>query len=444
MDRSTSRLALTGLAVLSVVATLGPARAAEPTPGSPEWMQRDAANMAYATQRQQDMWTNPAFGGTYWTTAAPVFVESWFDQARHPDRPAPGLSRLLPGEAADPYRRHWDGARGVASPVEYLNRCGARIQGTIFAPRVGAPDPIIEGRTLQPPFGGVVITTGSIQGYEEMYWWAAQGLAEAGYVVMTFDVMGQGESEWSCHGGGSSTGFDVGTLDALDFFLSDANPQRGALDATRIGLAGHSAGGFAVTRLGNMPTLEIRPGVTIPNPVDAVVAWDSAQLGTVAPRVPTMSQNAEYFFNPTPATAQPAEGKRAWYTAMTAAGVPAFQLSLRGSTHLEWTYVPYILPASRDGERVAMHYTLAWFDRWVKGEGDPAVQADARARLVATAFDDSADASSIGAGTWDAGTNRNVPNMIGGEPVEGHLSVYYKTSFAFDGYTCENARIDPC
>lgn len=431
------------LSVLAGMCVL-PARAAEPQPGSLEWMQRDAMNMAYATQRQQDMTANPAFGSMYWTTAAPIFVGGLGDQARHPDRPAPGLSRIAPGEAADPYRQHWDGARGVQSPIEYMNGCGARIQGTVFAPKIEAPDPLAPGQRMTPPFPGVVITTGSIQGYEEMYWWAAQGLAEAGYVVMTFDVMGQGESQWQCPDGGTATGFEQGTLDALNFFLSDANPQRAVLDATRLGLAGHSAGGFAVTKLGNQPRITLRLFGNIPNPIDAVVAWDSAALGGSTPRIPTMSQNAEYFFNPTPAAAGPAENKRAWYDAFAAAGKPAFQLSLRGSTHLEWTFVPYILPASRKGERVAMHYTLAWFDRWVKGAADPAVAASATARLLSTTFDGSADTSSIGAGVWDPSTNTNVPNTIAGETVSDHLSIYYKTSYRFDGYHCNDVRTGSC
>ena len=44
------------------------------------------------------------------------------------------------------------------------------------------------------PYPGVVITTGSVQGSERMYWWLAQDLAERGYVVLTYDVQGQGTS----------------------------------------------------------------------------------------------------------------------------------------------------------------------------------------------------------------------------------------------------------
>ena len=41
---------------------------------------------------------------------------------------------------------------------------------------------------------GIVITNGSVQADENMYWYAAQTLAKAGYVVLTFDPQGQGQS----------------------------------------------------------------------------------------------------------------------------------------------------------------------------------------------------------------------------------------------------------
>ena len=42
---------------------------------------------------------------------------------------------------------------------------------------------------------GIVITNGSVQADEQMYWYAAQTLAKAGYVVLTLDPQGQGQSD---------------------------------------------------------------------------------------------------------------------------------------------------------------------------------------------------------------------------------------------------------
>ena len=42
---------------------------------------------------------------------------------------------------------------------------------------------------------GIVITNGSVQAPEQLYWFAAQTLAKAGYVVLTSDPQGQGQSD---------------------------------------------------------------------------------------------------------------------------------------------------------------------------------------------------------------------------------------------------------
>lgn len=68
---------------------------------------------------------------------------------------------------------------------------------------------------------------------------------------------------------------------------------------------------------------------------------------------------------------------------------------LRSSTHAEFT--DHNADASRDGQRVAAHDAIAWFDRFLAGD------RDGTRRLFAERFDDSADRSSIGTGTGDAG-----------------------------------------
>src|SRR5581483_10965433 len=130
---------------------------------------------------------------------------------------------------------------------------------------------------------GVVITNGSVQADEQMYWYAAQTLAKDGYVVLTFDPQGQGQSDTYGAGSDRNEGFPAqsdgrpfydGTEDAIDFFLStpshpyepvrscttgtshsdkqdrrvkaglDAayNPFWQLLDPSELGIAGHSYG----------------------------------------------------------------------------------------------------------------------------------------------------------------------------------------------------------
>lgn len=363
------RLSALAMAVLLIVAAPA-SSSSDPEPGSPEWIERDLANVAASSGRLVDQHGNPAFHAAMAAATPGTFVGGVSDQLAHPGHPAVTLGQLVPGgRTADPFRLDWaQQGRGVATPIDYRNRYGARITGTMWAPALPFTDPVT-GTTSDGPFPTAVITTGSIQGFEEMYLWAAQGLAEAG----------------------------------ID--------------------------------------------------IDAVVAWDNANLGAdQEPRVPTMGQSADYFFSPAPSpTSRPdPEADTATYRRFVEAGVDAMQVVLGSSTHLEWTYIPYILPASSEGERVAMHCTLAWTDRYVKADLDVArgparrdartITADATARLTATVFDDSADASAIGAGTWDPATATNVPHTIADEDVSDHLSIYHRSAYAFDAHRCDDMR----
>lgn len=451
-------------ATLAAVAAAPAVTVTSTTPATADEVD-DLDNALRAHGRLQDQSTNPAYHVALAQESPETFVGGLSDQLEHPDRPSVTLSQtVFGGTGADAFRHRWEEqGRGVQVAFEYENRYGARIQGHVWAPNLPFTDPVT-GTVTNGPLPGVVITTGSIQGYEEMYLWAAQGLAEAGYVVMTYDVQGQGHSETFGHRPDGSlwcgqdgcpgvpfqqaANFFEGTEDALDWFVSDSNPLVGLLDDSRIGLAGHSLGASAVTAVGNREVpVPSRPDID----VAAVVGWDNISLPAtdpvsgveLAPRVPTLGQNAEYFFNVGPPPTDPDAGTGT-FERFRDAGVDSYQVALRSSTHLEWTYIPYILPASSEGERVAMHYTLAWFDRYLKGGGTAelltaeqhAQRADARRRLLLTDFDGSADASAIGAGTYDAATNSNVPHTLAGEPVADHLSRYLRSAYAFDGFDC--------
>src|SRR4051812_45963941 len=73
---------------------------------------------------------------------------------------------------------------GIVRPVLFTARNGATLSGHVWA--------TVAGPARRP---GVVITNGSVQADEQMYWYAAQALAKAGYVVLTFDPQGQGQSD---------------------------------------------------------------------------------------------------------------------------------------------------------------------------------------------------------------------------------------------------------
>lgn len=420
------------------------APAGDPAPGTQEWTDRDRANQYCAAERLLDEYGSPAFGSTFWSETPGIYAGQNVAMLSDPTHPHLTLGQLVPGgTTTDPFRTlaRWTAAgRGRAEAISFPATDGAKLNGFLFRPPASTPG----------PYPGVVITTGSIQGYQEMYFWAAEGLAEAGYEVLTYDVQGQGNSDTfpaDCTPDGcpgvpfqQAYNFFQGTEDALNFFFSGANPGRADLDADRVGIAGHSLGASAVSTVGQCDPR-----------VKAIVAWDNLApaTGTCAGAasglpagspanptldVPALGINSEYFFNPTSTNTPPdPQSKAGAFKQLSGAGTDTMQIALRASTHLEYTYVPYILPASRVGERVAYYYTQAWFDRYLRGS------TAAFDRLTATTFDGSADAHAIGAGDYDPAkaaatptdtTAGNVPWTIKGLPVADRLSFYYGSEYA--------------
>lgn len=350
----------------------------------------------------------------------------------------------------DPFRYPGvDGADGDAFynteaevvPVVYYDRECARISGRVWRPR-----------DTTGPLPAVVIKNGSVQAGEQLYWWAAQALVRAGYVVLTGDPRGQGRSDFGTPSGGQGGNvngavFFEGLVDDIDFLLSSAqqpypheaacagtyptvtdafNPLSEAVDAARIGVAGHSygAGGATWVQSYGAAGSDPWPGqLTATNPVQAIVAWDA--LGSsqspvsatatnlaassspifqatvspqgappVVPQVPALGFTSEYGFSPVPFPQDPA--RDAFLTAFDewrTAGVPVYQLAIAGSTHLDFSLGPQLPATSWCAEVVdnvcrggwarpaITHYTVAWFDRWLKRSGEPGF-ADADARLL--------------------------------------------------------------
>src|SRR3954454_7119126 len=89
------------------------------------------------------------------------------------------------GCAGDARLYNWQAkGYGIVTPVLFTARDGATLSGHVWATKSGP---------AQRP--GIVITNGSVQANEQLYWYAAQALAKAGYVVLTWDPQGQGQSD---------------------------------------------------------------------------------------------------------------------------------------------------------------------------------------------------------------------------------------------------------
>jgi dienelactone hydrolase len=322
---------------------------------------------------------------------------------------------------------------GLVRPVLFTARDGATLSGHVWAT---VSDPAHPPPNLPAKRPAIVITNGSVQADEQLYWYAAQTLAKAGYVVLTFDPQGQGQSDTFGASPDTEEGvpaqtdgrpFYDGTEDALDFLLStprdpyepvpscssgtshsgkqDArvragldtayNPFWSLIDRNEIGLAGHSYGAAGVSYIAQWDPR-----------VKAVVAWDnlggpgpnaapvpgssggSSTIGesgcpadpsartVVAITKPGLGISADYGLPPVPNASLPDPlGKSAISLQYSKAGVDSGEIIIRGGSHLDFSFIPnQAFGASLRGPDITDWYTTAWFDKYLKG--DPS--ADAR------------------------------------------------------------------
>jgi len=233
--------------------------------------------------------------------------------------------------------------------------------------------------------------------------------------------------------------FVFGALDAATWLRSPNDPWRSLIDLDHVGIAGHSAGADGALVAGNGDPY---------HRFAAAVAWDTygRPPATMRPTVPTMIQQSEQENFLGPWIPKPPDFwlSHAISGRFRTARVPQFEVALRGSTHQEWTYIPYALlnpiaplaNSSSLGQEVAAYYTIAWFDRWLKRSGDRAQARDASRRLLARTFDSSADRSSIGQGRYDPTLARNVSYRIAGRYLHDQLSRIFLSTYSFDGHQC--------
>ena len=161
---------------------------------------------------------------------------------------------------------------------------------------------------------------------------------------------------------------------------------------------------------------------------------------------PALALTNDYLFNPQPQTSVPdPNAKDAGYQQLVKSGLDSEIVTFRGATHLTYSYVPYLLPASELAERFAFYYTLAWLDQYLRGGQDPYTANPAFSRLTSLAsYDPSPDRNtagpvSIGAGTYSPAAAAadpanpeagNVPYTVHGISVPDSLSFYYYSEFS--------------
>jgi dienelactone hydrolase len=412
------------LLTASVAYAAGPAGARPPSSFDPLV---EARNFAITLQRQA-IYDTPGYQAKLSSVSLSNLTNALVTQAADPGRLFTTDLCWSQGNgcAGDIRLNDWAAAGyGLVRAVLFTARDGATLSGHVWATVAGA---------VRRP--AVVITNGSVQADEQMYWYAAQTLAKAGYVVLTFDPQGQGQSDTFGQGADAQEGvpsqtdgrpFYDGTEDAVNFLLSSPqhpyepvrsctsgashaakqdervrqgldtayNPYWQLINRSEIGLAGHSFGAAGVSYIAQWDPR-----------VKAVVAWDN--LGGPGPRAapvpgstgssgmigeapcpadpgarrtvpitkPGLGISADYGLPPLPNLSLPNPlAKSTLSLAYSHASVDSGEIVIRGGSHLDFSFIPNpAFGASLRGPDITDWYTTAWFDRYLKHDRS----ADAR------------------------------------------------------------------
>lgn len=333
----------------------------------------------------------------YLAADTPTFAA---EMATDPGRSPSGLCTVQHTSCSGDVRlAGWEArAGGIKGSVSFVARNGSVYAGHIWATKAGpAKRPL------------VVIVNGSVQAPEELYYFTAFTLAKAGYVVATYDPQGQGRSDQVGAGADTLEGmhsqvagntFYDGPQDMIDFALSTPakpyvprksrggnshddkqksrvvagkaafNPLWSLVDPSRIGIAGHSYGASGVSYTGQADPR-----------VDAIVAWDNLcapdacsaggrPAGPVKITKPALGMSADYGLVASKKSAAPDPlVKNQASLAYSKAGVDTGQINIRGGTHYEFSFIASnSFPATLRGADLTAWYTLAWFDKYVKGD----------------------------------------------------------------------------
>ncbi|HET9103620.1 MAG TPA: hypothetical protein VFN55_09725 [Solirubrobacteraceae bacterium] len=407
-------LVATGLAASAPAAVAAPPTVFDPIV--------EAQNFSI-TQERQAVYDTPAYQAALAADGAASAAQALATQAADPQRFFTddlcwSLQNGCAGDIRlDDWAAHGD---GLVRPVLFTARDGATLSGHVWA--------TVAGPARRP---AVVITNGSVQADEQLYWFIAQTLAKAGYVVLTFDPQGQGQSDTFGAGADRTEGvpaqrdgrpFYDGTEDAIDFMLStpshpyvpppscgtgtshadkqdarvkaglDAayNPFWSLIDPTRLGLVGHSYGAAgvsyiaqsdprvrAVVALDNLGGPGPQAGASVGNGSSGSGALgeqpcpaDPAARRTVPITKPGLGISADYGLPPTPNTSLPDPSFKAQESyAYSRAGVDSGEIVIRGGSHLDFSFIPnQAFGASLRGPDVTDWYATAWFDRYLKGD----------------------------------------------------------------------------
>lgn len=457
-----------------------------------DYVAKGVSLYAESQQRGLDQTTNPI----YLSQVAPYLPE-YVPYAA-------GVSGMDPARAAeyftDPYRHMWAKDRGTITAVSWRNRYGAKIAGhvlvpakagnkklptVIFIPGFGDNDTEYLGVTQTIAEAGYVVLSFDPQGQglsdfepakqfcKPGAWQKPQegGIRELGtcagvvpplpfedplpgspttlpslaglaaYQVESYIGL-QPASDAPAFYPYFRPNFVFGALDALKWLESSANPARRNVDFDKLGIIGHSAGsdGAFITP-GVDPKHRFKASVSLDDYGLPPAKWKASSAALI---IQTELQGS---LGPYTAPTTPDYWPSIQlFNANVAGGQPTARISLAGTDHTDFGYLPergldptWIgVNASRYGERLGAYYATAWFDRFLKGD------RSGTTRMLAKTYDGSVDKASTGLGHWNPLTQANEPYLIKGLKAKDKLSPFVTSPISFDGHVCTDLLTERC
>lgn len=261
----------------------------------------------------------------------------------------------------------------VSQNVTFTSRHDVELAGTLFYPATYCME-------KSGKFPGIVVAEGAIA-TKEMYYWLAEALASEGYVVLTFDYTGQGKSgteiipgvPWPAaanvldiFGAKAKILLDVWMDDTQDAitYLIEGSPVKDLVDKDKIGLTGHSCGGCAT--------------VVVMARDDRVKAASAlAPFDLIEPIIPRASDYAAEMAATNPRPLQVQVGTLDLICPYLTMAYPIYRnsaaprqiIAIANAEHLGYTdtrNLPWIFGAEPGCHEAAEHYTIAWFDYYLK------------------------------------------------------------------------------
>ncbi|MEU4427163.1 dienelactone hydrolase family protein [Actinoplanes sp. NPDC024001] len=243
------------------------------------------------------------------------------------------IAPAAPAAAANPYER---GPAPTNASIEASRGSFAIAQVTVARSSVtgfGGGTVYYPTSTTAGTFGAVAISPGFTASQSSVAWLGPR-LASQGFVVITIDTLSTLDQP-------DSRGSQL--LAALDY-LTQRSSVRTRIDATRLGVMGHSMGGG-----GSLAAARTRPALQAAVPL---TPWHGTKSWTTV-RVPTMIIGAE---NDT--VAPVSSHSEPFYTSLSAAPDKAY-LELNNASHSA--------PTSGGNVTVAK-YSLSWLKRFIDND----------------------------------------------------------------------------